>query len=600
MRRTFAIACATALALVGFADGASAQACGTIVGVNDGTPANDNIAADTTWGGAANPSPICLESPIFVQDGVTLTILPGTVVRGQPRRAVAGAVAGTPGALIVTQGAKLVADGTVNAPIVMTTGAVDNDGDGVCDDGNGNSFFDPHPGFRDVPAGCIAAGTCATPEIAANATFCDADPTGAPMPPLASDGTANLSQWGGLVLLGRGPTNLADELATPGGHGFGFVEGLTLPGFEPTDAQCGGVEPHDTSGVVRYVSVRHAGDEIGNGNELNGVTLCAVGDNTIFEFVEVYANFDDGFEWFGGTMNSNHLVVTYAGDDQLDIDWGFTGTIQYALTMTPFFDEDSGAPFGSASGDKMAELDGDDYNRDAPAPDFDVNVRTAYSNAVFPLDPLALATDSRDTTPWPLSSAYISNWTGIGSTTDGANPATNAAAAVTGVQFRHGFAGQVQNSAFVNVSNACLAIDTGTGEAADPHDVVDHIPAGLARWVANSCDGSAALAAGAANATGAANQGDAFALFDTGLACSANIRSTGGGFAGLVQEDPGFNGKVFGGTPYDPRPAGAGADCGVTPRVPGMDRAATFRGAFPAGVPLWTDGWTVLSQAGVL
>ena len=599
MRRAFAIACVMALALGGFADGASAQACGTIVGVNDANVANDSIAVDTVWGGGANPSPICLEAPIFVQDGTTLEILPGTIVRGQPRRAAAGAVAGTPGALIVTQGAKLVADGTANATIVMTTAAVDNNGDGVCDDGNGNGFFDPHPGFQNI-AGCIAAGTCGTPQAPASAVFCDADPTGDPMPPLASDGTANLSQWGGLVLLGRAPTNLADELATPGGHGFGFVEGLTLPGFDPTDAQCGGVEPHDTSGVVRYVSVRHGGDEIGNGNELNGVTLCAIGDNTIFEFVEVYANFDDGFEWFGGTVHGNHLVVTYAGDDQLDLDWGYTGTVQFAFTLLPFFNQDSGAPFGSVSGDKMGELDGDDYNRDPPAPDFDVNVRTAYSNAVFPLDPLALATDSRDTTPWPLSSAYISNWTGIGSTPDGVNPAVSDAAANLGVQMRHGFAGQVVNSAFVNTSGACLVIDTGVGESTDDHDAVDHIGGDLVRWIATSCDGSAALAAGATNATGAANNGDAFALFDTGLACSANIRSTGGGFAGLVQENPGFNGKVFGGAPYDPRPAGAGADCGVTPKLPGLDRAATYRGAFPAGVPLWTDGWTVLSQAGVL
>jgi hypothetical protein len=595
------------LAVVGLADSASAAACGTIVGVNNGTVADDNIVANTTWGGVANPSPICLEAPIFVQPGVTLTILPGTIVRGQPRRlAVADppVVNGAPGALIITQGARLIADGTANATIVMTTAAVDNNNDGVCDDGNGDNLFDVHPGFQNVPAGCIDAGTCATPQTPANAVFCDADPVGDPMPPIDADGESNLSMWGGAVLLGRAPTNLADELATPGGHGFGFVEGLAIPGFDPLDAQCGGVEPHDTSGVIRYTSVRHAGDEIANGNELNGWTLCAVGDNTIFEFNEVYANFDDGFEFFGGTLDANHLVVTFAGDDMLDIDWGYTGGIQFALTLMPFFDQDSGAAFGSASGDKMGELDGDDYNRDAPAPDFDVNVRTAYSAAVFPLDPLAQATDSRDTTPWPLSAAFISNWTGIGSTPDvnppGAGASWNTASANLGVQMRHGFAGQVANSAFVNTSGACLVIDTGTGEAPDPHDVVDHIGGDLVRWISNSCDGSAALAAGATNATGAANNGDAFALFDTGLACSANIRASGGGFAGLVEEDPGFDPSTWGGAPYDPRPAGAGADCGITPKLPGFDRAATYRGAFAPGEPLWTDGWTVLSQAGVM
>jgi len=532
---------------------------------------------------------------------VTLTILPGTIVRGQPRRAAAGAVDGSPGALIVTRGGKIIADGTATSSIIMTTAAVDNDGDGVCDDGNGDGFFDPHPGYQDN--GCIGAGTCGAGdvEVAANAVFCDADPAGAPMPPLATDGTANLSMWGGLVLEGRAPTNVADQFGTPSGHGTLFVEGLQLPGFNATDATCGGVEPHDSSGIVRYVSVRHGGDEIGNGNELNGVTMCAVGDNTIFEYVEVYSNFDDGYEFFGGTVQPNHLVVTYAGDDQFDFDLGFTGGIQFGFTLLPFFNQDSGAAFGSRSGDKMGEFDGDDYNADDPPLQSNVNVRTAYSAAVFPLDPLAFAADSRDTTPWPLSGPYVSNWTGIGSTPDGANPAVSPAATNLGVQMRHGFAGQVVNSAFVNTSGPCLVIDTDTGEAPAGHDATDHVSNDLIRWISTSCDGSAALAAGSGNAQGAADNGDAFGAFDTGLACSANIRSTGGGFAGLSQEDPGFDGKSFGGAAYDPRPAGAGADCGVTPRVPGFDRAATYRGAFdPASSTLWTDGWTVLSQAGVL
>jgi hypothetical protein len=158
------------------------------------------------------------------------------------------------------------------------------------------------------------------------------------------------------------------------------------------------------------------------------------------------------------------------------------------------------------------------------------------------------------------------------------------------------------NSAIVNNGAACLAIDTGVGESTAGHDVVDHIADDLVRMVSTSCDGSAALAAGATNATGAADNGDAFALASTGLACSANIRATGGGFTGLTQEDPiGWDGKAFAGTPYDPRPLGPGADCGITPKIPGLDRAATYRGAFPTGpAPLWTTGWTALNLAGQL
>ena len=234
MRKSLAFTSALLLAAVGFAGNASAEACGTIVGVNDTNVANDAISVDTTWGGVANPSPICLEAPIFVKSGATLTILPGTIVRGQPRRgdSAMSAVAETPGALIVTQSGRIDAQGTANNPIIMTTAAVDNNQDGVCDDGDGDGFFDPHPGFQDV-AGCIAAGTCATPESAANAHFCDADPLGAPMPPLAADGSANLSEWGGLVLLGEAPINTADEYVTPGGIGHILVEGLAEPGFDP-------------------------------------------------------------------------------------------------------------------------------------------------------------------------------------------------------------------------------------------------------------------------------------------------------------------------------------------------------------------------------
>jgi hypothetical protein len=112
-----------------------------------------------------------------------------------------------------------------------------------------------------------------------------------------------------------------------------------------------------------------------------------------------------------------------------------------------------------------------------------------------------------------------------------------------------------------------------------------------------------ALRALAGAATTSANNGDAFALErDPGRTCGsvnyANIRSTG--FAGLVQENAKFNGKVFGGAAYDPRPAGSGADCGIMLKVPGFDRAATYRGAFPPGQPLWTDGWTVLDRVGLL
>jgi hypothetical protein len=346
----------SALVMAGFAAHASADTCGTIVGVDDATP--DNISVNTTWGGGANPSPICLQSVIFIKGGATLTILPGTIVRGQPRSGPTGGVAGSPGALVITRTGKLISDGTANNPIIFTTAAVDNDGDGRADDLDANGRLDRWPGF--IPGGGCP-GAC-TPAVAG--TFLDANPKTAPIPPLDSAGNANVTEWGGVMILGKAPTNLANTYGTPFGHGTGFVEGLAEPGFDTSDATCGGLEPHDSSGIIRYTSVQHGGDEIGASNEINGFTLCAVGDNTIFEYNEVYANFDDAFEFFGGTLNVNHLVSEYNGDDNYDVDWGYTGGMQFLFAIKPFFKTDSNANFGQAGGDGLVEADGTDYEQE--------------------------------------------------------------------------------------------------------------------------------------------------------------------------------------------------------------------------------------------
>ena len=272
---------AFALALATFAGSASAQILVQAV----------DVTVDTTWGD--NETDVILQQPIFVKSGATLTILAGTIVRGQPRSGpvVAGQVAGSPGALIVTQTGTLIATGAADNPIIMTTAAVDNNNDGNADD------VDAPIGFED--------------QWVAGDVFLDDDPFDAPLAPLNKAGEQNVALWGGLVILGQAPTNLGS--ASGLGTGKATVEGLTVPGFPVADATYGGVESHDSSGIIQFVSVRHAGDEIGTSNELNGITLAGVGDGTIFEFIEVYANFDDGMEWFGGTVSGNNLVVVLRG-----------------------------------------------------------------------------------------------------------------------------------------------------------------------------------------------------------------------------------------------------------------------------------------------
>ena len=169
---------------------------------------------------------------------------------------------------------------------------------------------------------------------------------------------ANVALWGGLVILGRAPTNLANGCGV--GNGMGTVEGLDRPRLP-----AGGCDLRRRPAArqlrrVRFVSIRHAGDEIGASNELNGLTLGGVGDGTIFEYIEVYVNFDDGFEWFGGTVNGNNLAVLFVGDDMFDLDEGYTGVNQFLFGIMPFFNQNGGG-LRQPSGDKAGEFDGDDF-----------------------------------------------------------------------------------------------------------------------------------------------------------------------------------------------------------------------------------------------
>lgn len=132
----------------------------------------------------------------------------------------------------------------------------------------------------------------------------------------------NRGLWGGLLILGDARINHPQgELA---------VEGI--PTTE-TRGLFGGQNDSDNSGILRYISIRHGGSEIGAGNEINGLTLAAVGSGTVVEHVEIFANFDDGIEFFGGTVNVKNAIIAYCGDDALDWDEGYSGSIQYIFVL---------------------------------------------------------------------------------------------------------------------------------------------------------------------------------------------------------------------------------------------------------------------------
>ena len=109
----------------------------------------------------------------------------------------------------------------------------------------------------------------------------------------------------------------------------------------------GGDNDQDNSGILRYVSIRHGGAELSPGNEINGLTLGAVGRETIIENIEVIANNDDGIEFFGGAVNVKYAAVSFCADDQFDWDLGWRGNGQFWMTL-----------LGDDDGDNGGELDG--------------------------------------------------------------------------------------------------------------------------------------------------------------------------------------------------------------------------------------------------
>jgi len=127
------------------------------------------------------------------------------------------------------------------------------------------------------------------------------------------------SKWGGLIILGKAPISAGN------GDTESTIEGLPA---DETYAKYGGDAATDNSGTLKYVSIRHGGSLIGEGNEINGLTLGGVGSGTVMENIEIFATLDDGVELFGGSVNIKNLLVTWQGDDGVDIDQSYSGTVE--------------------------------------------------------------------------------------------------------------------------------------------------------------------------------------------------------------------------------------------------------------------------------
>ena len=221
------------------------------------------LESDVTW---TNDNIYQLSGRVIVTDGATLTIEPGTIIKGAEGNGATASV------LIVARGAKIEAKGTAAEPIIFTS---------VLDE---------------VTIGGEYVG--------------------------------NLSKisnelWGGLIILGKanvsaksGDTEASIE-GLPANEAYGKYGAATAADFED----------NDNSGTLSYVSIRHGGITIGEGNEINGLTLGGVGSGTSINNIEIYSTLDDGVEFFGGSVSVTNVLVYWQGDDAIDIDQNYNGTV---------------------------------------------------------------------------------------------------------------------------------------------------------------------------------------------------------------------------------------------------------------------------------
>jgi len=218
----------------------------------------------------SNTSIHVLDNKVIVSDGNTLTIEAGTVIKAA-NNAQPNTVA-----LIVARGADIYALGSATHPIIMTSS----------DD--------------DVQIG----GTYSS---------------GSPNLTASDNGL-----WGGLVVLGKA------RISPSSNAQVAIAEGIEASNAW---AEFGGTDDADNSGVIEYVTIKHAGAALTSDNELNQLTLCGVGNGTTIQNIEVYAGSDDGMEFFGGTVDVTNFLAYHVSDDSVDTDFAFSGSVDNAVII---------------------------------------------------------------------------------------------------------------------------------------------------------------------------------------------------------------------------------------------------------------------------
>ena len=286
--------------------------------------------------------------------------------------------------------------------------------------------------------------------------------------------------WGGIVLLGSAPLNRADTT----------IEGISQPSVPPgVDINYGGGgaclgNVNDNSGVLSYVRIEYAGASIAPDNELNGLTCGGVGAGTQLDHIEVAYGNDDAFEFFGGTVNASYLIALVPDDDAFDFDFGYTGSVQFAVSVLKPGNDVFGVAINYSANPNGIESD---------------------NNA------------TGDCITCKRTQPIISNMTVIGFE-DATQAATvPTAGLLNGAFFRRASSQIVKNSVFigfptgVNFSSACSIADAGNFQYNTVHGF-------------NVSDAGAAIDGTNTEITGATANGSSVNLIDPFDACSPDFR----------------------------------------------------------------------------
>ncbi len=151
-------------------------------------------------------------------------------------------------------------------------------------------------------------------------------------------GERDRGDWGGIVMLGNAFVN---QTAKPAIEGISPTQNF---GSVAADGATPATNANENSGSLKYVRIEYAGIELTPNNETNSLTMGGIGNGTTVEYVQVSFGGDDGFEWFGGTVNGKYLVSHSTWDDDFDTDYGWGGNVQFGLVIrNPFFADQSGS-----------------------------------------------------------------------------------------------------------------------------------------------------------------------------------------------------------------------------------------------------------------